>query len=179
MKGLISLLICLQLFSCCGCVKKDPVAIRIGSISITVKEFESAYEEGRFQYGIELSRKDFLDALIQRKLILKEAEKLGLDRDSQVIGSLQAFYEQLLLKLALARKINELQIPLKASDAEIRNYFEARKDGEFAGKDLATAREEVEMLLLREKQKQALQEWSDSLHKKTQIAIDYKLCGIQ
>lgn len=170
----LSILLC----TCWGCLKKEKVAIKIGSIPITVKEFNEAYEEGRFQYGVDLSRQDFLDSYIVRKLILKEAEDLGLDRDPQVLKSLQIFWEQALLKLALARKINEMSVPIEVTDEEILELYQAHKDTDYAGKEFSIVRDEIKMLIFRRKHQQVLQEWTDKLKRHKKVAIDYHLLGI-
>lgn len=171
----LSMLLC----ACLGCAKKETVAITIGNIPITVDEFNDAFEEGRFQYGVELSRKDFLDSYIIRKLILKEAEDLKLDTDPQVLKSLQVFWEQTLLRLALTRKINEMTVPLEVSDNDILEFYEAQKNRDYIGKELPDVREDIKLIIFRRKQQQALQEWTDELKKRKKVAIDYRLLGIQ
>ena len=179
MKRFFTFTLLILLCAALGCEKKEKVAIRIGKIPITVKEFNDAFEQGRFQYGMELSRKDFLDSYIVRKLILKEAEDLGLDNDPQVLASLQLFWEQTLLKLALSRKINEVTVPIKIDEEQVRAYYEANIDTDFLGRDFASVEDEIKTLMFREKQRQLLQEWTDSLHKKSKIVIDYQSLGIQ
>jgi len=171
----LSMILC----ACLGCEKKEAVAIKIGNIPITVDEFNDAFEEGRFQYGVELSRRDFLDSYIIRKLILKEAEDLGLDNDPQVLKSLQIFWEQTLLRLALARKINEMTVPMEVTDEEILEFYEAQKNMDYAGKEFSEVKEEIKLLIFRRKQQQALQEWTDELRKRKKITVDYRLLGIQ
>ncbi len=170
----LSALLC----ACLGCSKKDKVAIKIGDIPITVREFNDAFEEGRFQYGVELSRKDFLDSYIVRKLILKEAEDLGLDRDPQILKSLQIFWEQALLKLALAIKINEISVPIEVTDEEVSGLYQAHKDTDYAGKEFPEVRDEIRMLIFRRKHQQVLQEWTDKLKRHKKVSIDYHLLAI-
>lgn len=179
MKKLTLITLSLFLCVCCGCGKKEKAAIKIGDIPITLREFNDAYEQGRFQYGEDLSRKDFLEAYITRKLILKEAEDIGLDHDPQILKSLQLFWEQTLLKLALARKVNEATVPIKIDEEEMRLFYEENKGEDFAGKDFSSVQEEIKLLLFREKQRKALQGWMDSLRDRKKIEVDYKLLGIE
>ena len=167
------------LCACCGCTKKEKAALMIGDIPITAQEFNDAFEKGRFQYGVELSRKDFLDSYIVRKLILKEAEDLGLDSDPQILDSLQSFWEQALLKLALARKINEITVPIKTTDEEAYAFYQQNKEGDYAEKEFSDVKEEIKLLIFRNKQQQALQEWTENLRKHKKITIDYQALGIQ
>jgi hypothetical protein len=167
------------LSACCGCEKKENVAIKIGNIPITVREFNDAFQEGRFQYGAEFSRKEFLESYVMRKLILQEAEDLGLDEDRRLLKSLQFFWEQALLKLALARKINEVTVPIKIDAYEVSAFYDAHKDKDYAGKDFSIVQDEIKLILFKEKQQQALEKWMDSLKQKSKITLDYKLLGIE
>ncbi|MCX5708007.1 MAG: hypothetical protein NTY14_03380 [Candidatus Omnitrophica bacterium] len=112
------------LFLVGGCAKKEKPAITIGPITLTAEEFESAYQKAKGPAARMAGRKEFLDVLITRKLVLQEAEILGLDKDPQFLESLQLFWEQSLLKLVLARKLNELSLICKVSDKEISDYYQ-------------------------------------------------------
>lgn len=167
----IILIFCLLLFT--GCVKKEKPAITIGPIAITAGEFEDAYQKALFARGGEISRKEFLDATVTRKLILQEAEILGLDKDPQFLESLQIFWEQSLFKLVLARKLNELALVCKVSEEEISDYYQRHKESDYAGKELLEAHDQIKTLLYRLKQQLELQRWTAALKKNAVINIDY------
>jgi hypothetical protein len=162
----------------CGCAKKEKPAIAIGSIAITAEEFEQAYQKVRSSRSGEVSRKEFLDTLVTRKLILQEAEVLGLDKDQQFLESLQLFWEQALLKLVLARKLNELTLVSRVSEKEVSDYFERHKENDFQGKELAEVHDQIKTLIHRIKQQLELQRWTSSLKKRANINIDYGLLQI-
>jgi len=165
-------------FLSAGCAKKEEPAINIGSIVITAEEFEQAYQKSRSFRPGELSRKEFLDNLVTRKLILQEAEVLGLDKDQQFLESLQLFWEQALMKLVLARKLNELTLVCRVSEKEISDYFLRHKENDFQGKELTGVHDQIKTLLHRIKQQLELQRWTSSLKKKAIINIDYGLLQI-
>jgi hypothetical protein len=165
-------------FLSAGCAKKEKPAITIGPITLTAEEFESAYQKAQGPGSRAAGRKEFLDVLISRKLVLLEAETLGLDKDPQFLESLQLFWEQSLLKLVLARKLNELSIVSKVSDKEIADYYQRHKDADFQGKELAEVQGQIKTLIYRIKQQLELQRWTSSLRKATTINIDYELLGI-
>ena len=167
------------ILACAGCAPKDKPAVKIGSIELSQKEFETAFKRSPNGASISAaSRKQFLDVLIERKLILKEAEKLGLDKDPAFLASVQIFWEQSLLKLVLNEKIRELSEPIKISEQEVKEYYEKHKD-EFAGKKEAEAIAQISLELFKDKQKKALDGWIDSLKKNTKIKVDYQALGIQ
>jgi hypothetical protein len=169
----IVLLCCIVLWGS-GCAKKQKPVITIGPIEISAQEFESAFQQGKLQSGGELTRAEFLQLYINRKLFLKEAEFLGLDKDPQFIQSLQTFWEQSLMKSVIARKINESTLVIRVSDNEIVDYYERHKDTDFSGKQLADVKTQIKMLLFQIKQKLQLQEWIKNLRKSTKINIDYR-----
>ncbi len=161
-----------------GCAQKEKPAVTIGAITITAEEFESAYQKVSGAKPKALTRKEFLDTMIARKLILHEAEMLGLDKDPHFLESLQIFWEQSLLKLVLARKINELSVGAKVSEKEISDYYQRHKESDFQGKELADVQGQIKSLLFRVKQQLLLQRWTSSLKDNAWINIDYELLGI-
>ena len=176
----IIVLVCMVLITV-GCAKKtsEESAITIGKIKVTKTEFENAFERFNFdkQASIE-TRKAFLDNYIDRKLLLKEAEDLGLDKNEEFLQDVEDFWQQALLKLTLDKKTKELFLSIKVSDQEISGLYKAHKD-DFPGKDLANVYSEIKLILLKEKQKKALSDWLSTLRQKTDIKINYKLLGLE
>jgi hypothetical protein len=170
------LIFCAGLFV--GCAKREQAAITIDSITISANEFEEAYQSGHTVTGRDLSRKEFLDWLISRKLMLKEAETLGLDKEPKFLQGLQLFWEQSLLKFIVARKMNELAIICQVSEKEIIDYYERHKDKDYAGKEIPEVHDQVKLLLFRIKERLELQRWSAFLKRKAKININYNLLNI-
>jgi|WetSurMetagenome_2_1015567.scaffolds.fasta_scaffold123080_1 hypothetical protein len=162
-----------------GCAQKEKSAITIGKISVSAKEFDDAYKASGFAASGQDKRKEFLEFFISRKLILQESESLGLDKDPQFLRSVQLFWEQSLLKLALSRKINELAVGTRVDEKLIKNYYEQNKEKEFSGKELPEVYDQIKWLLFKLQEKKALQNWTESLHKKNVIAVDHELLGIK
>ncbi|MBN3040577.1 MAG: SurA N-terminal domain-containing protein [Candidatus Omnitrophica bacterium] len=180
MKRLI-LFILVLLFLTTGCelFSRQKPAISIGKIKISKQEFDDAFASSIFRSGDIEARKQFLERFISRKLILQEAERLGLDKDPQFLKDIQLFWEQSLLKLALSKKIKELSLDTQVSDAEVRKYYDNNKDIEFMGQEIAQVYDQIKWLILNEKQRDAIKEWADSLQKDTEIKIEYDLLGIK
>ncbi len=162
-----------------GCAKKvdnSPVAIKIDSIQITVDEFEKAYRNSYYgKDNLPESRRSFLENLVTTKLILREAERMKLDKDPSFLKDIEFFWQQSLLKLMLDVKAKELSLELRIDDVEIRDYYDLHKETDFKDKALADVYGQVQWILLRTKQQDTVKEWLDSLEKKTDINIDYGL----
>ncbi|MGD9015595.1 MAG: SurA N-terminal domain-containing protein [Candidatus Omnitrophota bacterium] len=179
MKRFTFLVLAMFIFTGLGCAKKEKAAINIGDIRITAEEFNKAFEASRSVSAGVAERKEFLDTFISRKLILKEAEKLGLDKDDKFLQSIQLFWEQSLLKLILANKMKELAANIIIDEREIEDYYQMRKAENYPDKELSEVYEVIKILLYRKKQTEAVQDWAASLKNKANIEIDYKLLGLE
>ena len=165
---------------CLGCAPKENTAVSIGNnIKITPQELSSAFAKSPYASSpTKENRKLFLDVYINRKLILNEASKEGLDKDPELLESIQYFWEQALLKLTLNKKMKELASQVKVSDQEINDYFQKHKS-EFPGKNMTDAYETIKLQLFIEKQKKTLDDWMNYLRANGKIKIDSKLLGLE
>ncbi len=179
MKTLICAAIGITLIAGAGCAKKEKPALTIGSIEVTAPEFEKALASSRFIGGGKKERKEFLDTFISRKLMLKEAEQRGLDKDPSFLDDIQMFWEQSLLRKVIAYKARELSSSVNVSDGEVRAYYDTHKGEDFGGKELSLVYNEIKRILFKEKQAKALEEWAEGLRKDASITIDNKLLGIE
>ena len=161
-----------------GAAGKDRPAIKIGRITVSAGEFDKAFKSSSFFREGKSSRKEFLDSFISRKLILREAEREGLNKDSEFLEDIQLFWEQSLLKLAISKKMNELSCSIKVNDKEIEDYYNEHKDRDFSNKKLNDVYGRIKLILFKKKQGKALQDWVNSLRENTKIKIDYKSLGI-
>jgi len=179
MKKVALLILLVLLTSAWAWPKKERPAVEISGIEITPAQFESAFDSSQFAEGGESAKKEFLDTFISRKLILKQAEILGLNKEPEFLKDIQLFWEQSLLKRTLAKKIKELSIQLSVDDKEIQSYYQAHKDKQFAEEELPEVYGQIKWLLFKNKQNEAIQEWVSSLREKAKIKIDYKALGIK
>ena len=95
-----------------GCVQNDkpkPAVIKINNYEITQAEFEQEFKDSSFaREDNPQARKDFLDNLVDRILILQDAQKKGLDNDPQFLKMVEKFWMHSLLRLALEKKSQEI-----------------------------------------------------------------------
>lgn len=161
-----------------GCAPRDPAAVKIGDVEISAKEFEQSFQESRYPKE-NAGRLEFLTSLIRKKLILREAERMGMDKDPQFLQDIQAYWEQGLLKQIVSRKTNELVSGLQVTDPEINEYYAAHRDSYFADSELPKVYGQIKWYLLQEKQAKALSGWVDGLEKRTEVSVDYDLLGIR
>lgn len=166
------ILVCLSL----SCSKADQAkpAITIGTIRVSAKEFERAYQVSYFSQAKEDGRKAFLDVFIARKLMLKEAERMNLNRDPEFLSDIQLFWEQSLLKRLLLKKAGEAALPAGITDAEAESFYNQEKDNEFSGKSFAQVKDQVKMLVARQRQQKMIDDWVSQMRRQVNISIDYQ-----
>ena len=173
---IISIISLLLIF---GCAKKEREIIKINDIGITLEEFEAAFKSSSVADEGETKRKEFLDIFISRKLMLEEAERLGLDKDSKFLQNVQLFWEQSLLKLVLAKKMNELSLVINVDDKEVIDFYDKLKERQVVDKELSEIYDQIKLIIFKEKQNRAIQNWVASLKEKAKIKIDYQGLGIK
>jgi len=162
-----------------ACAQKEEPAISIGQIKITKSEFEKDFAKFNLSKpDTKEARREFLDNLINRKLILREAENRGLDKDASFLEDVQDFWEQALLKRAVDKKAKELFLNIKIDDNEINDFYNTNKD-KFQGKTLEDVYPEIRLVLFKQKQQKAVEDWMSSLKTQANVKINYKELGLE
>ena len=171
------------LFIICGCSKPDPgksLIAKVNDYSITAEEFETEFKESVYsRTDTPEMRKEFLNNLIDRKLILQDAERRGIDKDPRFLKALEKFWEQLLLKMAIERKTMDFATQCYVSDKEIRDAYESTiKDGGEA-RPYAEMYMQIKWDLVRRKEAQLINIWMVSLKKSAKISLNDKSSDIK
>lgn len=167
------------LYGCAPANKKPPAAIKIDNIDITAAEYQDAFRNSPYaSSGAPDAQKEFLNNFITRMLILREAERTGMDKDPEFLNNVQFFWQQSLIKLVLDKKIKELALHINVSDGEVKDYYQANKETEFKGQDLTAVYDQIKWLILNRKQKALLDDWVNSLHSGSKISVNKSLLKI-
>ncbi len=110
MKNLIFIFIVTVLLV--GCVRhgeSKTTVVKINNYEISKAEFEQEFKDSSFaRENTPQSKKDFLDNLVDKILILQDAQTNGLDNDPQFLKMVEKFWMHSLLRLALEKKSKEI-----------------------------------------------------------------------
>ncbi|MFA5062448.1 MAG: hypothetical protein WC578_00020 [Candidatus Omnitrophota bacterium] len=172
MKKYAVILLCgLFILGCAG-KPQGKILARVGNYEITEKEFEGEFKASIYGRNDTLeSRREFLNILIDRKLILLDAQKKGLDKARSFLKMVERFWEQSLLKLALDRKNNEIAGLVFVSDKEVKEAYEAMPKEAKADKPYEKMYQQVKWQVIRQKEYQVMSDWLADLRKNTDIRI--------
>lgn len=87
-------------------ISDKTAALSINDKMITPEELERLYASRAYHNK---SRREFIDSLITREILIQEALRQGIDREEPFRRSVQDFYEQSLIKILLDRKYKSLE----------------------------------------------------------------------
>lgn len=125
---MICLLLVASLFAC---KKEDDskVLVTINDDKITMSEFNKELDKipmnMKMMVATESGKKTFLDRLIVKKLLLKEAEKGNIEQDKEFQNRLAEIKEQLIIESLLKKK---LTAGANITDESLQKYYDANKE---------------------------------------------------
>ncbi len=102
----------------------NKVVLTIGTFKMTEAQFESLVDSLPAQYQSFArgpQKRQFVESLVQLKLLSTEAEKRGLDKQARVLAQIQ-FQRENLLAQAMFESVQET---LKVDDAAVKSYYAA------------------------------------------------------
>jgi hypothetical protein len=159
-----------------GCAQKDPgkqALARINNYEISKEEFEQEFKASIFgAKDTPGARREFLNHLINQKLILQDAQENGLDRTRGFLGAIENFWEQTLLRTALEQKIEKLAGSFSVTEQEVRSLYNRRLESGFFNTTYDNAAPMLRREISRNKETQALSAWIDKLHSKAKVEIN-------
>ncbi len=131
MKRIVFFLLTVSLLFACAKKeeKKEAYLAKVGDSVITQADFEREIktlpEFVQKMFEGTSGRERFLDELIKKELLYKEALKKGLNKDPEYIKKVEDFKKITLVGLLLQR---EIESKVKVSDQEIKDYYEKNKE---------------------------------------------------
>jgi len=177
MKKIVLFLLIFIIFYGCGSKQKQKnIVARINNYEITLEEFEEEFENSIYgQQDNPEARQQFLDNLINRKLILQDAQRKGLDKDKEFLKMIERFWEQSLLKLVLDKKSKEIAGSTLVSDKEIREVYERMISEGKTDKSYEQMYHQIKWEITKLKETQLMNKWLEDLRKEAKIKINYDL----
>ena len=164
------------LIGCNQPAQDKKIFARINNYGISVDEFEEEFKASVYSRNDTLnSRLEFLSHLINRKLILQDAQRKNLDKGPGFLKMIERFWEQSLLKLALEEKSQEIAGSILVTEESIEEaYQKILKEGK-TDKPYDQMYSQIKWEITKEKEAQAMNEWLEALHKKSNVKINYEL----
>ena len=151
---------------------ENKVVAQINKYKMTVDdlrcEFKNAPYDEAERIKTQEGRKQYLDGLIEKEVLLQEAQRQGIDREKAFMKSIENYWEQALLKALLERKSKEILGLTHVYDNEIEEYY--KNSGEDA--PFSKVKNEIMDAIKQKKEADAMNEWINELKNKAYIKVD-------
>lgn len=111
-----------------GTAEQEKVVASVNGSAITVAELQKKVAgSGRSGPVTRHSVDDQLHLLIEHKLLIQEAVKLGISEDKKFIETIKTFWEQTIIRNLIEAKTGEWSSKIFATDQEIEKEYEKMK----------------------------------------------------
>ncbi|MFC1632427.1 hypothetical protein ACFL2I_07730, partial [Candidatus Omnitrophota bacterium] len=158
--------------------EKREVLVKIGDYEITKDRFETEFKDSIYaRQDTQQAREQFLDNLINRKLILQVAQQKGLDKEPGFLRMIERFWEQSLLKIVLDEKSRQISGSIQVNEEQLRQLYNLKAMSGEVSQPYEQAQEQLKLELIRSKESEAMNNWITQLRQNTQIEINQGLIG--
>lgn len=127
---LILVILCIS--GCAGKEKEEKIVASVNNYKMTAEDFKYESNEisnaGKVFGEMPVTKRDVLDALITKEVLLQEAVRQNLDKEKDFMKSMELYWEQALLKNLLAEKSEEIAKATAVYEDEINRYYSNMKD---------------------------------------------------
>lgn len=168
----------LAVFGCSRPPDQNDVVVKVGNYTMTLAEFTQRFQESSYALRADKEAEaDFLENFINQRLILLEAQQKGLDKQKDFLASVERYWEQALLKVAIEDRNQDIVGKVQVSDDEIHDrYIELLTNRKIAGDaTLESVYSQIQWQLKREKESALMSQWVDSLKKEFPVEINNKV----
>lgn len=119
---------------------------------------------------------EWISRIIEREVLVQEAQRLGLDRQPEFLRTIERFWKEALIKSLLNHKGKEIENEVHIYDREIEDYYGrlvASQGAESVG-PLEDLREELRRTVRQKKQTETMDAWISKLKEEAKISIDHE-----
>jgi len=170
----------LSLF-CCSQEKteKGKILAMINDYSLTLEEFQhqlaAELELDRDFKLTKEAKKEFLEELIRKEILIQEAKRLQLDREEKFVRAIERYWEFTLIRDLMELKGKEITQRTLISQEEIGDYYKEMQKSEEELPSLKELEEKITKKLKEKKKTRILKEWINDLRGKAKIEINREL----
>ena len=169
--------LCILLFSflagcSAGSSPDKKVVAQIDKYKMTIEDLKYEFKNAPYDeialLKTENGKKKYLEGIIEKEVLLQEAQRQGIDREKDFMKSIENYWEQALLRILIERKSREISNLTTVYDNEIEEYY---KD---SGEDLplSKVKNEIRDIIKQKKQTEAMNNWIEELKKRSYIKVD-------
>lgn len=178
----VTLMLFLPVFFFSGCSQgsspeKEDLVLRVNESAFTREEFNNLMEFEAYadpEMGLtEHNRKQFINYLIRKELLIEEAVGMKLDQKEDFVRTIEKYWESTLIRNLLDRKTKKLKEKILITDEEAKSRYE--KNPDMYHEPFKEAKSRVRKDIESERVNGKLEQWIEELRKKADIWISEDL----
>jgi hypothetical protein len=172
-KYFISILICAVFWGCGRVEPPKRIVAEVNDYQILEDDFESGFLQSPYavRENKEQARKEYLDNLINQKLILQDAQKNNIDKQKEFLVSIERFWEQSLLTVALNRKAREISGSVHVRDEMVKKLYDQMIREGVATKSYQELYPQISWQAAKQLETAKLSQWVESLRQNAKVKI--------
>ncbi|MBF0485352.1 MAG: hypothetical protein HQL16_02440 [Candidatus Omnitrophica bacterium] len=173
-------LLTVMILAILGCGKATPpknIVAQVNDYQISLEEFELNFLQSPYASRNDLfeARKDYLESLINQKLIIQDAQKRNVDKQKEFLSSIEHFWEQSLLTIYLGMKTKEISGSVHVPQEAIRKLYDQMvKDG-LTTKTYEELYPQISWQAAKDIESRKLNDWTGELRKTADVKINANL----
>lgn len=177
---LILLLLSIQTLSCAKEEQEGTeILAGINDYNLTLAEFQSELAaELELERDLKLTRetrREFLEEIIRKELLIQEAKRLNLDKKERFVKTIERYWEATLIRDLMEMKGKEISRTILVSKEDVEAYYDDLKGSKDITPPLKEIEEEIIRDLKEEKKTRLLKDWINGLREKAKIEINLKI----
>lgn len=172
---------CLLMTACSkgGDSNDKNILATVNDFKLTVAEFQNQLaadkEIDRDLKITEPVKKNYLDQIIQKQILIQEAKRLKLDQQAKFIRTIERYWEATLIRNLIDSKSQEIEKQVIVTQEEVQRAYEKLKKNNPALKSFSEMEPELTTQIRDEKKTAMFQKWVDELTHKAKIRTNEKL----
>ncbi|HPT39922.1 MAG TPA: SurA N-terminal domain-containing protein [Candidatus Omnitrophota bacterium] len=147
--------------------------VKINNYTVTQQEFDEEFKASSYaKKDTPESRKEFLNMLIRRKLVLQEAQVEGFDKNKEFLKSITRYWEQSLLDRFTKSKSHQITESIEVPYSVIEAMYAKLKNEGKTDKPLDQMYSQIKASIIQLQESEAVNRWLTSLYMKADIKIN-------
>ncbi len=171
----ISILAILQI-NCSENSKSSETVAQIDSYYMSVNDFKEDIKSLSLYRPRSIKtyagRLNALNDVIEKEVLLREAQSLNLDKDERFRKKIESYWKQTLLIMLIEKKAKEISDQVFIYDNEIQAYYKVLKEKNPDVEILAEVKPEIKRIIRCEKETAMMRGWIEELKDKSYIKIN-------
>lgn len=113
-----------------------------------------------------------LDTLIEKEILLQEAQKQNLHKDEKFLKTIENYWKQTLLRVLIENKMREVSGKTRVYDDEVRAYYEKLHEENPDIPPISEVKPEIERIIRQQKETEKIKQWQEKLKQEADITIN-------